>query len=120
MVAPEALELADRVPQPAPEQPTPDRLQLTPVFWGGFVMVAKKLWVPAPASTLAVDGVTVTEIVGGVTVRVVDPLTPPVVAWIVEDPTPFAAANPEALIKSAGFEELQVTEFVRFCVEPSL
>jgi hypothetical protein len=69
---------------------------------------------------LAVDGVSVTEIVGGVTVRVVDPLTPPEVAWIVEAPTPFAATNPEALIKSAGFEELQVTEFVTFCVEPSL
>jgi len=71
---------------------------------------------------LAVEGVTVTEIVGGVdvTVRVVDPFTPFKVALIVEAPTPFAAANPEALIKSAGFEELQVTKFVRFCVEPSL
>jgi hypothetical protein len=89
MAAPEALELVDRVPQLVPEQPAPERLQ-------------------------------VTEIVGGVTVRVVDPLTPPEVAWIIEVPTPFAVANPEALIKSAGFEELQVTKFVTLCVEPSL
>jgi hypothetical protein len=71
---------------------------------------------------LAVEGVTVTEIVGGVdvTVRVVDPFTPFKAAWIIEAPTPFAAANPEALIESAGFEEPHVTKFVTFCVDPSV
>jgi hypothetical protein len=120
MVAPEALELADSVPQAVPEQPAPDRLQVTPLFWASLVTVAVKLCVSAPACTLAVEGVTVTEIVGGVTVKVVDPFTPFKVAWIVEAPTPFAAANPEALIESAGFEELHVTKFVTFCVEPSV
>jgi hypothetical protein len=70
---------------------------------------------------LAIDGVTVTEIVGGVTVKIVDPFTPLKVAWIIEVPTPFAVANPEALIMSTTVsEELQVTKFVTFCVEPSL
>jgi hypothetical protein len=32
MAAPEALELADRVPQVAPEQPVLERLQVTPLF----------------------------------------------------------------------------------------
>src|SRR4029077_9172656 len=110
----------DRVPQLAPEQPAPDRLQVTPLFWGSLTTVATKVCVPTSAWPLAVEGVTVTEIVGGVAVKVVDPFTPLKVAWIVEAPTPFAAANPEALIKSAGFEELQVPKFVTFCVEPSL
>jgi hypothetical protein len=103
MAAPEALELADSVPQAVPGQPAPDRLQATPLFWASLATVATKFCVPTPAWTLAVEGVTVTEI-----------------AWIVEAPTPFATANPEALIKSAGFEELQITKFVTFCVEPSL
>jgi hypothetical protein len=120
MAAPEALELADSVPQAVPGQPAPDRLQATPLFWASLAIVATKFCVPTPAWTLAVEGVTVTEIVGGVTVKVVDPFTPLKVAWIVEAPTPFATANPEALIKSAGFEELQITKFVTFCVEPSL
>ena len=120
MAAPEALELADTVPQAGPEQPAPDTVQVTPLFWGSLATVPMKFWVPTPAWTLAVEGVTMTEIAGGVTVKVVDPFTPLEVAWIVDAPTPFAAANPEALIKSAGFEELQLTKFVRFCVEPSL
>lgn len=121
MAAPEALELADSVPQPAPEQPAPDRLQVTPLFWESLVTVAVKLCVPTPACTLAVEGVTVTKIVAGVTVRVVDPFAPLKLAWTIEVPTPFAVANPEALIASTPvFEELQITKFVRFCVEPSL
>jgi hypothetical protein len=120
MAAPEALELADSVPQAKPEQPAPDSVQVTPLFWASLATVATKFCVPVPACTLAVHGVTVKEIVGGVTVKVVDPFTPFKVAWIIEAPTPFAAANPEALIESAGFEELHVTKFVTFCVEPSV
>jgi hypothetical protein len=119
MAAPEALEVADRVPQPAPEQPAPDRLHITPLFWASFTTVAMKFCMPAPACTLAVEGVT--ETVGGMTVRVVDPFTALEVAWMVEVPTPFAVASPEALMLSTVvFDDLQVTEFVRFCVEPSV
>ena len=57
----------------------------------------------------------------GLTVSAVDPFTPPQVAWIVEVPAPTAVANPVLLIVATEvFEEPQATEFVRFCVEPSL
>jgi len=45
----------------------------------------------------------------------------PEVARIVDVPTPTALAKPVPLIVATEvFEELQVTEFVRFFVEPSL
>jgi hypothetical protein len=56
-----------------------------------------------------------------VTVRVVDPVTEPEVAWMVLLPFPTPLAKPVLLIVATeAFEELQVAELVRFCVEPSL
>ena len=55
------------------------------------------------------------------TVSTVDPFTVPELARIVEIPVPTAAAKPVLLIVATEvFEEPQVTEFVRFFVEPSL
>ena len=62
--------------------------------------------------------------VAGVTVKVVVPETLPDAAVIVAVPTAAAVAlplAPAALLMEAtdGFEELQVTVVVRFCVLPS-
>jgi hypothetical protein len=46
---------------------------------------------------------------------------PPCAALILVVPVPAPVARPEALtVATAEFEEDQVTEFVRFCVLPSL
>ena len=47
--------------------------------------------------------------------------TPPCVALIPAEPTAFPVARPDVLnVATAGLEEDQLTEFVRFCVLPSL
>ena len=52
---------------------------------------------------------------GGVTVRVVDPLIAPNVAWMVVLPTATLDARPALeIVAVAMFVEVQVTEFVRF------
>jgi hypothetical protein len=56
-----------------------------------------------------------------VTVSVVVPLIAPSVAVMVVDPAATAVARPAALMVAVAVEELaQVTEAVRFCVDPSL
>lgn len=45
IAVPEALELADNVPQVAPLQPVPVRVHVTPLFCASFVTVAVKFWV---------------------------------------------------------------------------
>jgi hypothetical protein len=48
-------------------------------------------------------------------------VTPPWLAETFVEPTEFPVAKPLALIvATAVFEEFQVTEFVRFCVLPSV
>jgi hypothetical protein len=76
-------------------------------------------------SPLATDGLTgVTAIdcrVAAATVRVVEPVTTPDVAVIVEVPTATPVAKPAAVIVAvAGVAELQVTLPVKFCVLLSL
>ncbi len=51
----------DKEPQAAPEQPLPERDQVTPLFAGSFVTVAVKLCV-WPVVTLAEAGETATVI----------------------------------------------------------
>jgi hypothetical protein len=59
--------------------------------------------------------------VGAVTVRRVDPLIVPEVAVIVEAPTATAEANPaELMVATVVTEEVQVAEFVRIAVLPSV
>ena len=59
--------------------------------------------------------------VAGVTVRVVLPLIPPELAWIVVEPVPAAVARPAALIvATVTAVELHVAVLVRSCVVPSL
>jgi hypothetical protein len=77
----------------------------------------------APLEMIGFVGVTTIDVstAAAVTVKVVEPLTEPDAASIVELPAPTAVAKPAPLIVAADvFEELQATEFVRFCVEPSL
>ena len=48
-------------------------------------------------------------------------VTPLCAALMLADPTAFPVARPPVLmLATAGFDELQVTELVRFCVLPSL
>ena len=55
------------------------------------------------------------------TVRVADPVTPPMVAVIFVVPDPALDATPLLLTTAAaGFEEFQPTERVMFCAVPSL
>lgn len=70
MAAPDALELADSMPQVLPLQPVPDRLQFTPLFCESFSSVALKDCVPIPACTLAVPGDTFTTIGGATAIPV--------------------------------------------------
>jgi hypothetical protein len=71
---------------------------------------------------LAAIGDIATEIGGGgITVSVVDPFTPAEAAWITEVPAPSAVTKPVAsIMATVVLEDAQATEFVRFCVEPSL
>jgi hypothetical protein len=56
-----------------------------------------------------------------VTVKLVEPVTEPEVAWMVVLPALTPVARPVLLIVATeGALELQVTELVRFCVLPSL
>ena len=55
------------------------------------------------------------------TVNAVEPVTEPDTARMVVLPVPTPLAKPALLIVATEVcEELQVTEFVKFCVEPSL
>ena len=55
------------------------------------------------------------------TLKVVEPVTVPDIAGIVAFPTPTAVATPEALIVATPvFEDVQLTEPVKFSAEPSL
>ena len=73
IAAPEALEVADKVPHVAPLQPVPESVQVTPLFCESFVTVAVKFCV-SPVCTLGLVGATLTEITGAaVTVIVAVP-----------------------------------------------
>jgi len=76
--------------------------------------------VPSAIETFA--GVTANETrTAGVTLIVVDPLMLPRAALIVLLPVAMLVAKPPTLIVATLFaEEVQATEFVRFCVLPSL
>jgi hypothetical protein len=77
IATPEALDAADRVPQVAPLQPVPARVQATPLFCESFVTVAAKFCV-SPVCTLAVVGATLTTTAGAaVTVIVAVPCLVP-------------------------------------------
>ena len=69
---PEALELAESVPQVLPLHPAPLNVHVTPLFCPSFETVAVKLCV-SPTFTVAVAGATATEIAGA-TVIVAAPL----------------------------------------------
>lgn len=61
------------------------------------------------------------ERVGPVTVSVVNPITAPDAAWIVEDPALRAVALPVVeMVATAGVSDDHITELVRFCVLPSV
>ena len=65
----------------------------------------------------SVDSVTSIATVAGVTVRTVEPLMEPDVARMVEVPNPTPVARPALLIVAVALvTDVQVTEFVRFCV----
>ena len=59
---------------------------------------------------------------GAVTVRSVEPLIPPEVAWIVALPAATAVASPVVLliVAAAAFVEVQATTLVMFRVPPPL
>lgn len=76
MAAPEALEVADKVPQVAPLQPAPVSIQLTPLFCASFCTVAVMLLV-WPVGTDA--AVVVTEMV--------------MLCTVLDDPPPQPAVN---------------------------
>jgi hypothetical protein len=75
----------------------------------------------APVAIEALAGATVIETSTDVTVRVVEPLIDPEAAWIVVLPVATPVAKPAlVIVATAVFDELQVTELVRFWVLPSL
>jgi hypothetical protein len=57
---PDALEVAESVPQALPLHPAPDSVQVTPRFAESLRTVAVNCCVPVPASTLALVGDTLT------------------------------------------------------------
>jgi hypothetical protein len=73
-----------------------------------------------PAATLGFAGVTAMETsAADCTVSVVLPVTEPEVAEMVVVPTATPVARPPAaMVAAAVFVDAQVTEAVRFCVEP--
>ena len=85
MGVPEALELFESVPQAAPLQPEPDRVQVTPLFCGSFCTVAVKAC-DCPVCTDALAGDTLMLTGGGGTVMVMV-----AVAVLVESATDVAA-----------------------------
>ena len=64
MAVPDGLELFESVPQAAPLQPEPDRVQVTPLFCGSFCTVAVKVC-DCPVCTDALVGDTLMLIAGG-------------------------------------------------------
>src|ERR1700733_9638654 len=59
--------------------------------------------------------------VGGVTVRLAEPVVVPEAAWIVVPPAATPVANPAPVIVATPvLLDVQVTEVVRFCWFPSL
>jgi len=91
--------------------------------------VLESLYVPvavnccvAPVASELLAGVTAIETnTGAVTVRLVEPPIPPEVAWIVVLPAATPVAKPAlVIVATAVFDEVQVTELVRFAVLPSL
>ncbi len=75
----------------------------------------------APTTMEEFAGVTAIETsVAGVTVRTVEPLIEPEVAWIVDVPVPTPVATLPAMVATLVVAEDQVTELVRFCVLLSL
>lgn len=74
-----------------------------------------------PLTIVGSAGVTAIELSFGVTVSLVDPFTDPEVAVIVLFPGATPVTKPLALtVANAVDEEVQVAEFVKFCVLPSL
>lgn len=79
-----------------------------------------------PLGAVGFAGVTpIDTSVAGVTARLAEPETPPSVALTVVEPWPVEVASPsvpEALliVATAVFELLHVTDWVRFCVVPSV
>lgn len=69
MAVPDTLELLESVPQAAPLQPDPERLQLTPLLCESFCTVAVKVC-DCPVCTDALAGDTLTLTGGGGTVIV--------------------------------------------------
>jgi hypothetical protein len=91
-------------------------------FWvepSEYVPVAVNCWV-RPAETIGFAGVTAMEAsTGAKTVSVVLPMMLPEVAEMVVVPTATVVARPlAAMVAAAVFVDAQVTEAVRFCVEP--
>jgi len=97
------------------------------------VCVLPSLYVPVaanccvfPTGMFAVAGVTAIDTNRGeATVRLVEAVREPSAAVITAVPTPVAVATPCVprellMVATAGLEELQLTELVRFCVLPSL
>ena len=76
----------------------------------------------APFVILGFAGVTaIDDSVGPVTLRMVEPVTAPDIAWIIDMPAPTAVARPvEEIVATAGVAEDQATELLRFWVLPSL
>ena len=85
------------------------------------VPVALSFWV-VPKANEGFTGVIAMETrVGCATLRVLEPVTGPKVAVIVALPVPTPVAKPVLLtLATAGADVLYVTEFVRFCVLPSV
>jgi hypothetical protein len=75
-----------------------------------------------PLTMLGFAGVTARETsVAAVTVNTVEPPIAPEVALMALVPTPTPVASPPAaIVAAAGVADVQVTEFVRFCVLLSL
>jgi hypothetical protein len=74
----------------------------------------------APVASEVFAGVTAIDTsVGAVTIRLVEPLMEPEVAWIVALPALTPVANPPlVIVATAVIEEVHVTELVRFAVLP--
>ena len=92
IAAPELLEIAESVPQAAPLQPEPERVQLTPLLCESFCTVAVKVCV-WPVCTDALVGDTLTLTGGGGTIIVMV-----AVAFLVESATEVAVS-----VTIAGF-----------------
>ena len=75
-----------------------------------------------PCTTLSELGeAEIVKLPCAVTVRLVDPLIEPKVAWMVVLPAATPVAKPVLLmVATEGTLEVQVAELVRFCLLPSL